>query len=203
MVSFALGAGQYYMGNLGTPASMIQPRTPTTTKPKTTISTKKSLIGNSGGSLPAGIIETSPGFYKDTKGNQVVTQKVGGETKYYTLKSEADDVFGYISYPTLYKPPPQTKKEKVDVKRDAIEEAVGSRKPIFEDLPQPEEQPIAEAARLPEDATPEQKEEAKLKDEARFREREEERQARRNQLKTFAGQRRSLLRPAARRPYYA
>lgn len=195
MVSFATGLGQY--GGFGAVPSMIQPRTttPATTTAKTTTKAK-SLI------LPSGITETSPGFYRDSKGNQVVTQNVGGETKFFTLKSEPDEVFGYISYPTLYKPPPETKKERVEKKRVAIEQAVGSRTPIFEDLPQPEAPPV-ETQDVAEDATPEQKEEARLKEEAKFREREQERQAKRNQLRTFAGQRRSLLRPAARRPYYA
>ena len=187
MVSFAMG-----LGYGGMPTSMIQPRT---TQPKKTTK-PKSLV------VPRGLTQVGTGRYVDSKGNQVVSQKVGAETKFYSLKSESDDVFGYISYPTLYKPPPETKKERVEKKRVAIEQAVGSRTPIFEDLPQPDA-PEVSMADLPDDATEKQKEEARQREEQRFRKREEERQARRNQLKTFAGQRRSLLRPAARRPYYA
>lgn len=191
MVSFALGISQY--SGFGTvPTSLVQPRT---TQPKETTK-PKSLV------VPRGLTQVGTGRYVDSKGNQVVSQKVGGETKFYSLKSEPDEVFGYIDYPTLYKPPPETKKERVEKKRVAIEQAVGSRTPIFEDLPQPEAPPVA-TQDLPEDATPEQIEEARLIEEARQRESEQQRQARRNQLRTFAGQRRSLLRPAARRPYYA
>jgi len=185
MVSFAMGIGSLYGGM---PTSMIQSRT---TQPKKTTK-PKSLV------MPRGVSETSPGNYKDSKGNQLIKQ---GD-QFYTLPTVADSAFGYITVPTLYKPPPETKKERVEKRRIGIEAAVGSKTPIFEDLPQPEESPI-ETIQVPEDATPEQKEEARLKEEARFRQREQERQARRNQLRTFSGQRRSLLRPAARRPYYA
>ena len=98
--------------------------------------------------------------------------------------------------------PVKERQARIEKKRVAVEQAVGSRTPIFEDLPQPEAPPVA-TQDLTEDATPEQREEARLKEEARQRESEQQRQARRNQLRTFAGQRRSLLRPAARRPYYA
>jgi hypothetical protein len=199
MVSFTTGLSQYYGFGLGSNSLMqlnaartktsVTPKA--TTQPKTTTASK-SLV------LPRGITETSTGGLRDPKGNEVIRQ---GD-KYYTVRTEADSAFGYITIPTLYQPPPVTKKERVEKKRVAIEQAVGSRTPIFEDLPQPEELPI-ETVEVPEDATPEQKEEARLKEEAKFREREQERQARRNQLRTFAGQRRSLLRPAARRPYYA
>lgn len=191
MVSFAMGLGQY--GGFGAVPSMIQPRTttPATTKAKTTTKAK-SLV------LPRGVTETSTGGFRDAKGNELIRQ---GEN-FYTVRTEADSAFGYITIPTLYKAPPETKKERVEKKRVAIEQAVGSRTPIFEDLPQPEAPPV-ETQDIAEDATPEQKEEARLKEEARQRENEQQRQARRNQLRTFAGQRRSLLRPAARRPYYA
>ena len=183
MVSFAMG-----LGYGGMPTSMIQPRT---TQPKKTTQAK-SLV------TPRGLTQTAPGRFQDSKGNQVVKQ---GD-QFYTLPTVADSAFGYITVPTLYKPPPETKKERVEKKRVAIEQAVGSRTPIFEDLPQPDA-PEVSMADLPDDVSQKEKEEARQREEQRFRKREEERQARRNQLKTFAGQRRSLLRPAARRPYYA
>ena len=189
MVSFSMGFGNY--GNAGNIASMIQPRTKQQKTTQAKAKQAKSLI------IPKGLNETSPGNYTDSKGNQVIKQ---GD-KFYTIDTQADSAFGYITVPTEYVPPPPTLAEQVEEKVDAIEVAVGSRTPIFEDLPQPEETPI-ETVEVPEDATPEQKEEARLKEEAKFREREQERQARRNQLRSFAGQRRSLLRPAARRPYY-
>jgi len=76
---------------------------------------------------------------------------------------------------SAYKPPEPSRVEQIEQKVDAVEEAVGTPSLVMEDLPQPS---------------------ARLKDE------EEARQARRNQLRSFRGQRRSLLRPAARRPYY-
>jgi len=185
MVSFAMDIGSLY-GGMAT--SMIQPRT---TQPKKTTKAKSLVI-------PRGLTQTAPGRFQDSKGNQVVKQ---GD-QFYTLPTVADSAFGYITVPTLYKAPPKTKKEIVDEKLVAIEQAVGSRTPIFEDLPQPDA-PEVSMADLPDDASEKEKEEARQKEEQRFRKREEERQARRNQLKTFAGQRRSLLRPAARRPYYA
>ena len=177
-------------GNAGNIASMIQPRAKQQKTTQTKVKQAKSLV------IPRGLNETSPGNYTDSKGNQVIKQ---GD-KFYTIDTQADSAFGYITVPTEYVPPPPTFAEQVDEKVDAIEAAVGSRTPIFEDLPQPEETPIETS--LPEDATPDQIEEAKQKEEAAFRKREQERQARRDQLRSFAGQRRSLLRPAARRPYY-
>lgn len=166
MVSFAMGIGSLYGGM---PTSMLQPRT---TQPKKTTAAK-SLV------LPRGVTETSPGQFKDQRGNTLIKQ---GD-QFYTLSTTADSAFGYISTPTLYKPPPEAKKERVEKKRVAVEQAVGSRAPIFEDLPQPEERPTSE--------------------QPRFRDELEEQRLRREQLKAFRGQRRSLLKPAARRPYYA
>ena len=98
------------------------------------------------------------------------------------MSTAVDSAFGYISTPTLYKPPPPTRKEQIQKKRTAIETAVGTASPVMEDLPQPEETSAAEQARFKEDV--------------------EEQNLRRQQLRSFRGQRRSLLNPAPRRAYY-
>jgi len=164
MVSFAMDIGSLY-GGMAT--SMIQPRT---TQSKKT--TAKSLV------LPRGVTETSPGQFKDQRGNTLIKQ---GD-QFYSLSSTADSGFGYVTVPTLYKPPPPTKKEQVQEKRVAIEKAVGTAAPVMEDLPQPEERPASE--------------------QPRFRDDPDEQERRRQQLRAFRGQRRSLLKPAASRPYY-
>ena len=163
MVSFAMSFGNY--GGAGNTASMLRRNLPRTR-------TNNSLLQAKEPPIPKGLTQTSPGNFQDSKANQVIRQ---GD-KFYTLPTQADSAFGYVTVPTEYQPPPPTLAEQVGEKLDAVEGAVGTRTLVMDDLPRPS------AGRLRTD--------------------EDDIDARRRQLRNLAGQRRSLLRPVARRPYY-
>ena len=159
MVRFAMSLGNY--GGAGNTASMLRRNLPRNR-------TNNSLLQAKEPPIPKGLTETSPGNYQDSKGNQVIRQ---GD-KFYTLSTQADSAFGYVTVPTEYQPPPPTLAEQVGVKLDAVEGAVGTRTAVMDDLPR------------------------------RRQTDEDDIDTRRRQLRNLVGQRRSLLRPVARRPYY-
>jgi len=126
--------------------------------------------------VPAGLTDTSPGQYQDSKGNVVIKQ---GD-QFFTLTTQSDSAFGYITVPTPYQGPPPSKAEVVGEKLEAVEEAVGTKTLVMDDLPQP----------------------SGNTQKGRFKTDEDDIEQRRKQLRQLTGQRRSLLRPAASRPYY-